>query len=163
MIPGHPPKTTYRTIAQKDWGVPMCASADGCPKAMGWRAHWYGRPDRHGMIHWKQADARATRRGMRQFLKMMALNTHREWWTEPVWMRLYLTNVWAYRTLYSKYHYRMRVSWSISDRKEALRLARRSPKIHDLRHQYRNFYVWTVTSINREVQSSSQKGVQTKA
>lgn len=144
MIPGHAKNTTYRTLALETYGVLMCASSEGCRKKLGWRAHQYGRVDRIGYIHWKQADARASRRGMRNMMKMMALVLNRSYEEEPRWKRIYLTNVWATKQIRLKYHYQVKASWSLTDRKEALRLARRAgpAKTGSLRWKHRGFYKW---------------------
>jgi len=163
MIPGHPPNTTYRTIALEDYGVFMCGAQEGCPNKLGWIAHHYGRVDRAGTIHWRQADKRASRRGMRNFEKLMALVLHREWWTEPKWKKLYLVNVWASKEVGARYHYRVRAKWSYQDRKTALALARRSgrKRTGSLRRKHRGFYKWVLDAgllKPPEVQSPSQEG-----
>lgn len=167
MIPGHPTNTTYRTIAQKDFGVFMCAAQEGCPKGLGWRAHWYGRVDRVGWIHWKQADKRATRKGMRHFMKLMGMAHNRAWWTLPVWQRLYLTNAWATNQTRKRYHFRIPSRWSVRDRREAARLAFRAKRKNgSYRWNYHNFYVWALNaglSPDTGVQSPVQEGVQPPA
>lgn len=158
MIPGHPTHTTYRTIALTDYGVAMCGAQAGCPKGLGYRAHRDGKVDRAGTIHWREADTRASRRGMRNFLKLMGMAHNREWWAEPVWKRLYLSNVWAYKEAWHNYHYRIKAEWSFKDRQKAALLAYRSPKIRSLRYQHRNFYAWLLVA---GVQSPPE-GVQTQ-
>jgi hypothetical protein len=162
-IPGYPPNTTYRTIIWNEYEVFMCAAQAGCTKGLGWRAHWFGRVDRAGTIHWKQADRRASRRGMRVLMKLMAMVIHREWWTEPKWRQLYLTNVWATKEVRTRFHYMVRARWSYEDRKLALRLARTAGirKTGSLRWSHRGFYKWVLDAgllQHNEVQSLHQEG-----
>jgi len=77
-------------------------------------------------------------------MKLMALVINRAYWTEPKWKQLYLVNVWATKEVRKTYHYQVKASWSLTDRKEALRLARRAgpAKTGSLRWKHRGFYVW---------------------
>jgi hypothetical protein len=159
-IPGHPTKTSYRTIALEDFGVTMCGSQTECAgskRAQGWRAHWYGRVDRSGTIHWRQADKRATKRGMRNLMKLLALVFHREWWTEPRWRKLYLVNIWAYREIEKRYHYLVWAKWSYTDRLQSFEWARTANKRRSIRRADRNVYAWWLRA---GVQSSSREDAQ---
>jgi len=82
---------------------------------------------------------------MRHFLKLMGMAHHREWWTEPVWKRIYLSNTWATKEAKQRYHFQIKAAWSLEDRKKAARLAYRSPKIKSLRWEQRNFYAWLLS------------------
>ena len=55
-------------------------------------------------------------------------------------MRLYLTNVWAYKEILHKLHFKVRGSWSRSDKQRARALANKRQR--RLRTDYRNFYEW---------------------
>jgi len=140
MIPGFPANTSYRRIADEVWGIPMCASQKGCPKGLGYLAHRHGRTDRTGMVHWTNADKRASRPGCRNLVKLIAMSYNGHWRAEPVWMRLYLTNVWAYKEILTKLHFKVRSSWSRSDKQQTVVLANKKGRL--LHTDYRNFYEW---------------------
>ena len=140
MIPGYPPNTSLRTIAEGTWDIPMCSSAIGCKKGWSIYIHKHGRTDNAGTVHWDKADTRATKRGVRNLAKLIAIAYNSKWRAEPVWMRLYLVNVWATEQIKSKLHYRVRASWSAQDRARAKRLAYR--KHRKIRTDHRNFYTW---------------------
>ena len=151
---------TYRQLAELDFGILMCNGRhETCPRGWGWHSHAFGRVDRAGMIHWKQADARANRRGMRSFMKLVGLCLHREWWTEPNWKRLHLTNVFAYEEIRRRYHYRVKAEWSYQDRLKAKRFLERN-KVTNLRNKDRNAYVWLANAGLRVVHSRSRRDVQ---
>lgn len=139
MIPGYPPNTSLATVAMNSWGIHTCGSHIGCKKGLGPGTHSRGRVDYAGTIHWTQVEKRATRRGVRNLAKLIALAYNSHWRKEPVWMRLYLTNVWATEQIKAKLHYRVRASWSYSDRVEARQLASRRRR---LRTTHRMFYMW---------------------
>ena len=142
-LPGYPPNTPMRRLAWEHYGVEMCASHVDCPKKFGRNAHWQGRVDRAGMIHWRKADTRSTRRGVRHLYKLLALVHHREWWTLPRWKKLHLTNVWAFKEVQRTLHIRVRKEWSYQDRKQAyLWVMRSRTKPSSLRHKDRRFYKW---------------------
>ncbi len=144
MIPGFPVKTTHRTIAWELYQVPMCGTVEGCPKGLGSFAHRFGRVDRTGLIHWDHADMRATRRGLRVLFKLLALAHHRDYWTQPPWRRLYLTNVWASKEIRKHLHYNVRKEWTLVDRQKAAALLEksRSRSTFDRHGRDRSLYMW---------------------
>lgn len=77
---------------------------------------------------------------MRNLAKLVAISYNRLWREQPVWMRLYLTNNWAYWEIRKHFHYRMRKEWSRNDRNKAWSLATRRQR--PLRTEYRKFYTW---------------------
>ena len=83
---------------------------------------------------------RATRRGVRNLVKLIAIAYNGHWRKEPVWMRIYLTNVWARKEIREKLHYNVRVGWTMADRRQARELV--SGKKRRLRTTHRNFYMW---------------------
>lgn len=161
-IPGYPPNTLFRTLAWDKFGVFMCGSHVGCSKGFSKLAHMNGRVDRAGTIHWNHADMRATKRGVRNLMKLMALVMNRSYWDEPRWKRLYLVNVWAFRHTKLNFHFLVRAKWSHKDRVQAYEWARKArKKPGSLRWKHRNFYKWLldggivggkqVNYVNREV------------
>lgn len=142
-IPGYPPNTKFRTLAWDKFGVPMCGSYIGCAKGFGRGMHMKGKVDRAGTIHWDRADMRATKRGVRNMMKLMALVMNRSYWAEPRWKRLWLVNVWAYWHTKSTFHFLVRAKWSHADRVKAYEWSKiaRTPT-GSLRHKHRNFYKW---------------------
>ena len=148
MIPGYPPNTPLYVIAMNTWGVHTCTSHIDCRKELGPSAHIRGVVDRAGTVHWRGANKRATKRGVRNLAKLIAIAYNGQWRNEPRWLRLYLTNVWAYKEIRDRLHYRVRAAWSAADRAEAWRLAtsRHHRKIK-LRTDHRNFYSWSTDDI----------------
>jgi hypothetical protein len=144
VIPGHKPKTTYAEIGMQDFGIAVCFDKPSCPKGMSWRAHRLGRVDRAGGIHWLNGSKRASRRGMRRFMKLVAMAYNRDWWTEPRYRQLFLTNIWAYREIGKRYHYRVRSEWSHYDRLQTKDAIERAgyQKTGSIRYTDRNIYAW---------------------
>lgn len=142
-IPGYPPNTKFRTLAWDKFQVLMCGSEVGCSRGFSRLAHIRGKVDRAGTIHWNRADKRATKRGVRNLMKLMALVMNRDYWDEPRWKRLYLVNVWAFYHTKKNFHFLVRARWSYQDRLKAYhwsQIARVKPG--SLRWNHRNFYVW---------------------
>src|SRR6185295_4235337 len=96
-----------------------------------------------GFAHWHGfSRRRVTSRGLRQFLKLMALCLNQKWLAEPEWMRLYHVNTWAYAAAQRLYHIRLHSSEANKDRERLLKLAARR-KIK-LRTDYPTVYGWAV-------------------
>lgn len=98
---------------------------------------------------------------MRNLMKLMALVERRDFWNEPKWKQLYLTNVWATLAIRNRYHYRIKRRWSMADRKLALKLYQAAPQ-GSLRHQHRGVYKWLLDAGlvgNTPVRSLQREGV----
>lgn len=131
---------TWRDLAT-EMGIIVCDGPSGCPKGWGRVAHLDGRVDHWGFIHWYGfTRRRVTTRGLRHFLKLVALVFNQQWLDEPEWLRLYHTNVWAYNEAQRRYHLRLLRAETRKDRERLLHLtARRKIK---LRSQYPAIYAW---------------------
>lgn len=131
-----------------EMGIVTCQSPTGCPKAWGRVAHLDGRVDHWGFIHWYGfTRKRVTIRGLRHFLKLVALVFNQAWLDEPEWLRLYHTNVWAYKEAQRRYHLRLYRRETRHDRERLLQLARK--KKVKLRSHYVNIYVWAREGVHQ--------------
>ena len=160
VIPGYP-YATYREISAKEFRVLMCGAPLGCPKDFSRFAHTIGKVDRAGTIHWDNADKRATRRGMRTLMNLMALNFNRSYWAEPKWKQLYLVNTWAWKEARKRFHIVIKTEWTLKDRIASQAHAKRVKA--KIRWSYPNIYRWwQYAGLTAKVQwpSPSQGSVQ---
>lgn len=132
---GQPPHTTWAALAAR-MGITICSSKATCPAGLGSLAHRDGRVS-HGAIHWEGfRRTRSSTRGLRHFLKLVALWLNPSWEREPSWRRLYLTNVAAYRMARDQYHLRLPAKEARRDMEEilkrttGLRLRTTEPRIY---------------------------------
>lgn len=131
---------SWRDLAT-EMGLIVCDSKIGCQKGWGTKAHRDGRVDYWGITHWDGFRRhRVTTRGLRQFLKLVALAFNQKWIDEPEWMRIWHVNTWAYAEAQRRYHIRLHSSEANKDRERLLLIANRR-RIR-LRTHYPTIYGW---------------------
>lgn len=133
---------TWADLAS-EMGILVCASEVGCVRGWGRVAHIDGRVDLAGWAHWHGfTRRRVTVRGLRHFLKLMALVFHQEWLDEPEWMRIWHVNTWAYAEAQRRYHIRLHSKEANNDRERLLLLVRR--RRIKLRSEHPTIYGWAM-------------------
>lgn len=137
-------RADYETMAAKV-GLILCQDPSACRAGLSAYAHFQGRRDPHGYIHWGRRGQRVTERGLYAFCKLIAHARHyKEWQDRPAWWVLYAASTQATLIARNEFHVLIRLDATRADRMKVLEAARGIK----LRTAYRVVYNWATRGLN---------------
>ena len=119
---------SYRTVINH-YGLILC-DGTACGRRWSVNRHLVGKADTMGHIHWSRADAKMTRKGLRELLVTIAavplkFSTR----NIPTWQQLYESNIWAWKEGKQTWRVLFTQQMSHRDRELAWWLARNEPHL----------------------------------